>query len=151
MGDPMSDDQGPIAEGDSPYAENLQHIYDNEDPDLLDLVERVQGQESGGDQSAVSSAGAVGVMQVMPDTAPEAAQMAGLPWDPEAYHNDAAYNKLLGIAYLSSLLEKYDGDVEKALAAYNAGQGRVDDALSQGGDWIGALPAETQNYVAKLG
>src|SRR6185369_7556794 len=150
-GIPATDDQGPLAEGDSPYAADLQHIYDNEDPDLLDLVERVQGQESGGDQSAVSSAGAVGVMQVMPDTAPEAAAMAGLPWDEEAYHNDAAYNKLLGIAYLSSLLEKYDGDVEKALAAYNAGQGRVDNALSQGGDWIGALPAETQNYVAKIG
>jgi len=145
-GDQQPDDQG----SESPYAEDLQHVYDTEDPELLDLIDRVEGQESGGDQSAVSSAGAVGVMQVMPDTAPEAAELAGVPWDEEAYHNDATYNRLLGIAYLSMLLRRYDGDVEKALAAYNAGMGRVDDALSMGDDWQDSLPGETQDYIAKV-
>ena len=130
----------------SPYEQDLQHIYDTEDPELLDLIGRVEAQESGGDQSAVSSAGAIGVMQVMPDTAPEAAALAGLPWDEEAYRKDATYNRILGIAYLSEMLRRYDGDVELALAAYNAGPGRADEYAAGRGN----LPAETQDYVARI-
>ena len=137
--------------GNSPYSAQLQDIYDNENPELLDLVDRVEQQESGGDQSAVSSAGAVGVMQVMPDTAPEAAKLAGVKWDPQAYRTDANYNRLLGIAYLSEMLRRYDGDVEKALAAYSAGPGSVENALATNGDnWLAALPGETQDYVARI-
>lgn len=137
--------------GDSPYGEVLQNVYATENPDLIELVQRVKQQESGGDQSAVSSAGAIGIMQVMPDTAPEAARLAGLPWDENAYYNDPAYNELLGIAYLSEQLRKYDGDVERALAAYNAGPGAVDDALSMhDANWLSAMPAETQDYVARV-
>lgn len=141
------------AQSDSPYAPALQALYANENPDLIDLVQRVKHQESGKQgQAAVSPKGAVGTMQVMPATGPEAARLAGLPWDPEAFHNDAAYNELLGIAYLSELLRKYDGDVGRALAAYNAGAGRVDNALASGGsNWLASLPAETQDYVARVG
>jgi soluble lytic murein transglycosylase len=64
----------------------LQQIYQNENPDLIDLVQRVKHQESRGDQGAVSPKGAVGIMQVMPATGPEAARLAGVPWDPEAFH-----------------------------------------------------------------
>ena len=150
------DGEDPIGEGDSPYAGELQAIYDNESPELLDLIERVSGQESGGQQfdgegnPITSSAGAIGIMQVMPGTAPEAAELAGVPWDEDAYYHDPAYNKLLGIAYLSEMLRRYDGDVERALAAYNAGPGAVDDAASRDGDWLSHLPAETQDYVQKL-
>lgn len=137
--------------GDSPYGEALQNVYATENPALIELVQRVKQQESGGDQSAVSPAGAIGIMQVMPDTAPEAAQLAGLPWDENAYRTDAAYNELIGIAYLSKMLHKYEGDVPLALAAYNAGPGRVDAALSTGNpNWLATLPAETQDYVAKI-
>jgi soluble lytic murein transglycosylase len=130
----------------------LQQIYQNENPDLIDLVQRVKHQESTGDQSQVSKKGAVGIMQVMPATGPEAARLAGLPWDENAYHTDPAYNEVIGIAYLSQLLRKYKGDVGQALAAYNGGTGRVDDALSAGGsNWLAAMPAETQDYVAKVG
>jgi len=147
----QAEDMAPQEESDSPYSAQLQDIYDNESPELLDLVDRVEQQESGGDQSAVSSAGAVGVMQVMPDTAPEAAKLAGVKWDPQAYRTDANYNRLLGIAYLSEMLRRYDGDVEKALAAYNAGPGSVENALATNGDnWLGALPPETQDYVARI-
>jgi soluble lytic murein transglycosylase len=141
------------AEGNSPYAPQLQELYENENPDLLDLVSRVEHQESSGDQSKVSKKGARGVMQVMPDTAPEAAQLAGLPWDENAYKTDPAYNKLLGIAYLSELLRKYNGNVAKALAAYNAGPNKVDAALHLGGDddFLSYLPGETQDYVARVG
>lgn len=135
----------------SPYTAQLQAVYDNENPELLDLVDRVEQQESGGDQSAVSPAGAVGVMQVMPDTAPEAAKLAGVKWDPQAYRTDANYNRLLGIAYLSEMLRRYDGDVEKALAAYNAGPGSLESAMASHGDnWLAALPGETQDYVARI-
>lgn len=139
-------EETPVDPGESPYAQDLKNLYELEDPEFLDLIGRVEKQESGGDQSAVSSAGAIGVMQVMPDTAPEAAELAGLPWDEEAYRNDATYNRLLGIAYLSEMLQRYDGNVELALAAYNAGPGRADQyAAGQSG-----LPAETQDYVARI-
>lgn len=152
----MAEDQA-AAEGESPFAAQLAEIEANESPELLDLIERVAQQESGGQQfredgsPVESSAGAIGVMQVMPGTAPEAARLAGLPWDENAYYNDPAYNKLLGIAYLSEMLNRYDGDVEKALAAYNAGPGRLEDALAANGEnWLQALPAETQNYVESI-
>ena len=148
---PQEDMSEPGEEGDSPYTPQLQQIYDSESPELLDLIDRVEQQESGGDQSAVSPAGAVGVMQVMPDTAPEAAKLAGVRWDPQAYRTDANYNRLLGIAYLSEMLRRYDGDVEKALAAYNAGPGSLESAMAQYGDnWLAALPGETQDYVARI-
>lgn len=151
-GDTSETDTDTTPAGSSPYDAQLQNVIQNENPDLVDLIDRVEQQESHGDQSQVSKKGAVGVMQVMPDTAPEAAQLAGLPWDEQAYRSDASYNKLLGIAYLSELLRKYDGDVAKALAAYNAGPGKVDAALELGGDdFLTYLPGETQDYVAQVG
>jgi hypothetical protein len=141
--------------GDSPYGEQLQQIYSTENPDLLDLIGRVKAQEHGTDAHGnflTSPAGAVGPMQVMPDTGPEAAALAGVPWDEHAYRTDAAYNELIGIAYLSELLRKYDGDVARALAAYNAGPNRTDHALnSHGENWLAAMPGETQDYVTKVG
>lgn len=141
----------------SPYAPQLQKIYDTENPDLIALVNRVQHQESGGKQHdasgqpLTSKAGAIGTMQVMPGTAPEAAKLAGVAYDDNAYRNDPAYNKILGIAQLSQLLRKYDGNVAKATAAYNAGSGRVDAAVKKHGEsWLAATPAETQNYVARV-
>lgn len=148
--------EAPVVDENSPYAENLQNVYATENPELIELVQRVKGQESSGQQfddqgrPLESSAGAIGIMQVMPETAPEAAQLAGLPWDEDAYYNDPAYNELLGIAYLSEQLRKYDGDVERALAAYNAGPGAVDDALVHGASWLENLPSETQDYVARV-
>lgn len=137
---------------DSPYAGTLAKIYAQENPDLVDLVQRVKQQESHGNQAAVSKKGAIGQMQVMPTTAPEAAKLAGVPWDPKAYKQDGTYNEILGHAYLSNLLTKYKGDVGQALAAYNAGPGAVDKAVSTNPDnWLASLPAETQDYVQKVG
>jgi soluble lytic murein transglycosylase len=51
---------------------------------------------------------------------------------------------------MSEQLRKYDGDVARALAAYNAGPGRVDEALASGDDWLSHLPGETQQYVEKV-
>lgn len=101
------------------------------DPHLARAVMRC---ESGGDPNALSSAGAIGLMQLMPGTA----RALGVdPRDPER-------NLEGGVKYLAQLADKYDGDYVKTLAAYNAGSGRVD---SYGG--VPPFP-ETQSYVKKV-
>jgi GH24 family phage-related lysozyme (muramidase) len=111
------------------------------------------GQESGGKQFGkdgkplTSSAGAVGIAQVMPGTGPEAAALAGLPWDEDKFKNDANYNKELGRAYYNKQLQTF-GNPAMAAAAYNAGPGAVQKAVKEGGaNWLSHLPKETQDYV----
>lgn len=100
-----------------------------------------------------SSAGAIGIAQVMPGTAPEAAKLAGVPFDDNLYRNDEQYNKSLGRAYYNAQVEKF-GDPVLAAAAYNAGPGNVQKALAKaqqtGGNYVDYLPAETQAYVQKF-
>lgn len=93
-------------------------------------------QESGGRQFAandkspiMSDAGAIGIAQVMPATGPEAAKLAGLPWDENRYRTDAAYNKALGRAYFDAQLKAFGGNNTLALMAYNAGPGAVKDFM----------------------
>lgn len=105
----------------------------NLDPALLAAMAE---QESGFNQSAQSEAGALGIMQLMPRTA------KGLGVDP----SDLRGNLEGGAKYLRQMLDKYDGDVEKALAAYNAGPGSLD---SVNGD-ISKLSGETQKYVPSV-
>lgn len=105
----------------------------NLDPALLAAMAE---QESGFNQSAQSEAGAMGIMQLMPGTA------EGLGVDP----SDLRGNLEGGAKYLRQMLDKYDGDVEKALAAYNAGPGSLD---SVNGD-ISQLSGETQKYVPSV-
>lgn len=98
------------------------------------LLEAVVWHESRWRTGAVSSAGARGLAQLMPGTA---RQMGVNPDDPSA-------NLEGGARYLRMQLDAFGGDVEKALAAYNAGPGRVHAA--------GGIPRirETQNYVASI-
>lgn len=108
-------------------------------------------QESGGKQSAVSPKGAVGVAQIMPSTGPEAAKLAGLPWDENKFRTDAEYNAKLGKAYLQKQIDTFGGDSSKALAAYNAGPGEVSRLIKKyGDDWLGHAPEETRKYVAAI-
>ncbi len=97
-------------------------------------------QESRLNQNAVSPAGAIGVMQLMPATA------ASLGVDPR----DLQQNILGGLTYLKQQLDAF-GDPAAALAAYNCGPGCVANAISgYGTDWLAHTPAETQNYVATI-
>ena len=97
--------------------------------------------ESAGDVRAISSAGAMGLMQVMPVTWAELRDRYGLGRDPY----DPRDNILAGTAYLREMFDRY-GNVGAMLAAYNAGPGRYDEHLATGR----ALPAETRAYVAAL-
>ena len=95
---------------------------------------------------------AVGLMQLMPETAEYVRAMHGYA---KGELTDPAYNILLGSAYLSYLLGKYR-DIDTALAAYNAGEGRVslwlrDEAYSQDGKTILSTPfPETNGYLKKV-
>ena len=97
--------------------------------------------ESAGDLRAISSAGAMGLMQVMPDTWAELRIRHALGRD--SY--DPRDNILAGTAYLREMWDRY-GNVAAMLAAYNAGPGRYDEYLST----ARPLPAETRAYVAAL-
>ena len=81
-------------------------------------------------QPVTSSKGAIGVGQVMPGTGPEAARLAGLPWDEERYKNDRDYNYAIGQAYFYKQLDTFKGSVPSALAAYNAGPAVVQSYLT---------------------
>lgn len=102
------------------------------------FVRQIQ-QESGFNPYAASPAGAVGIAQFEPATA------AGLgvnPYNPIDALNGAA-------RMMSGLNSQYGSNYAKALAAYNAGSGAVDNAVAAaGGNWLALMPLETQNYVA---
>jgi membrane-bound lytic murein transglycosylase B len=97
--------------------------------------------ESGGDPHAVSSAGAMGLMQLMPDTWEDLRERYGLGHDPF----DPRDNIMAGAAYLRQIYDRY-GTAEAMVAAYNAGPERYDEYLRTSR----TLPAETRAYVAKL-
>jgi soluble lytic murein transglycosylase-like protein len=104
------------------------------------LAIAVANEESGGNQFnseggvLTSSAGALGVMQLMPATA------AGLGVDP----TDTAQNVDGGVRYLSQLLNQFDGNQQLALAAYNWGPGNVSN------NGLDNWPTETANYVSSI-
>lgn len=106
-----------------------------------DIINAVIKQESGFNPQSKSSAGAEGLMQLMPGTAKE----LGVT---DAY--DVGQNVDGGTKYLKGLLEMYGNSKELALAAYNAGPGtlrkRGVDEVSE----ISKLPTETRNYVQKV-
>jgi soluble lytic murein transglycosylase-like protein len=99
------------------------------------LVRSVIETESNWNSKAVSSKGALGLMQLVPGTARDL-----------GVHNafDPKQNLDAGVRYLHTLLQRYNGDLDKALAAYNAGPGAVDRA--------GGVPRyrETRQYVQKV-
>lgn len=126
------------------------------------LVHALVRQESGFDPGARSRAGARGLMQLMPGTARRVARSLKLTdHSTERLTSDPNHNVLLGSAYLDSMLERFDGSMVMALAAYNAGPHRVTRWLKENGDprgslddtidWIESIPfSETRNYVQRV-
>lgn len=125
------------------------------------LVHALIRQESRYDEGAVSSAGARGLMQLMPGTAKEMAKKAGVSHQTDWLTQKPAHNVALGTRYLQTVLNRYDGNYAMALAAYNAGPGRVNKWIQEFGDprdpkvdlvnWIEMIPIyETRNYVQRV-
>jgi hypothetical protein len=135
---------------------------DTADGFVQQVGDALRKQESGGKQlkadgtPVTSKKGAIGIMQVMPDTAPEAARLAGLEFDDLKYRTDREYNIKLGEAYLKKQYEDFGGNPALALAAYNAGPGRLRTALATAEKngtpdaWLRYMPAETQAYVPAI-
>lgn len=142
---------------------------------LIDIPQRVQSagrpepalvlaiirQESEFDASAISSANARGLMQLIPSTAQAQARREGLTFQRGALTSDPQYNMTLGAAHLADLIDDFGGSYVLAIAAYNAGSTNVRNWLSDWGDprsnsvdtvdWIELIPfAETRNYVQRV-
>jgi soluble lytic murein transglycosylase len=118
-------------------------------------------QESAFEVDAVSPAGALGLMQLMPPTAKHVAKGLKLRYRKDDLTRSPDYNMLLGRAYLQELLDHFDGSYVLAIAAYNAGPDRVSGWMSIYGDprdhgvdvvdWIETIPIyETRNYVQRV-
>ncbi len=120
------------------------------------LVYGMIREESAFDVSALSHAGARGLMQLMPATGREVARRLGLPFTTERL-DDPAYNIRLGAAYFSRVLEMFDGRTELALAGYNGGPYRLERLWRRAGPeaeidyFTEALPiAESKGYVKRV-
>lgn len=128
------------------------------------LLHALIRQESGFDRDAVSRAGARGLMQLMPATAETVAGGLGVPHSTGRLTTDPGHNIRLGSTYLAQRLDRFGGSYVAAIAAYNAGSGRVDRWLVERGDpragrldlyavidWIEGIPIyETRNYVQRV-
>ena len=121
----------------------------------------VARQESRFQVNAVSSAGARGLMQLMPGTAKETAGKIGLAYSPAKLTTDPLYNTQLGASYLDRQLAAYDGSLLLAAAAYNAGPGNANKWITAFGDprsseidpvvWVELIPfQETRKYVQRV-
>lgn len=108
------------------------------------MLYSVWAQESRkGNMKKASAAGAKGHFQFMPGTA-KAYGISGREWDFDASSDAAA-------RYFQWLLKHYNGDHNKALAAYNWGNGNLDQAIKRyGNDWLSHAPKETQGYVNSI-
>ncbi|MGB6176297.1 MAG: lytic transglycosylase domain-containing protein [Methylocella sp.] len=125
------------------------------------VVYSVARQESAFEPSAVSSAGAKGLMQMILSTAKRTADHAGVPFDPKRLLTDAAFNAQLAARHLGDLMAEQKGSYILTFAAYNAGGKRVKEWIDAHGDprkpgvdpvdWVEWIPfTETRNYVQRV-
>ncbi|BDV35315.1 lytic transglycosylase domain-containing protein [Methylocystis iwaonis] len=125
------------------------------------VVYAIARQESAFDPKAVSSAGAMGLMQMIASTARHTAYTHGVAFDLPRMLSEPAFNAKLGAAHLGILLGEYRGAYLLTFAAYNAGGGRVKQWIDAYGDprkpgvdpidWVERIPiSETRNYVQRV-
>ena len=128
---------------------------------IWSLAHGIARQESSFDRSAVSHAGARGLMQLMPGTAREQAGKLDVGYDYSRLTSDPSYNVMLGSAYFARMLDNWGGSVPLAVASYNAGSGNVRKWVDRYGDprrpgadvlgWIEQIPfTETKAYVQRV-
>lgn len=137
---------------------NYRQIGPEVDPSVVYAIVR---QESAFHERAVSSAQALGLMQVTPGTGRHVAKRHNVAFDQKRLLNDPVYNAQLGTAELGGVISDYRGSYILAFASYNAGRGRVREWLARYGDprdpktdpidWIERIPfSETRNYVQRV-
>lgn len=125
------------------------------------LLFAIVRQESGFASEAMSRVGARGLMQLMPATAAGLASKLQLPYSVDRLTADGVYNLTLGRSYIETMIDEFGGSYPLAIAAYNAGPGRVRQWLREFGDprgrdismvdWIEMIPFnETRLYVHRV-
>ncbi|HIG09850.1 MAG TPA: lytic transglycosylase domain-containing protein [Alphaproteobacteria bacterium] len=141
-----------------PYNIKINNINTKIEPALIIAIAK---QESEFFINAKSPSGALGLVQVMPNTAKITANNIGIKYDKNKLFNDPDYNLTIGSNYLYSLINNYNGSIVLAIAAYNAGPTNVNKWLKKIGDprkkeidyvtWIESIPfTETRNYVQRV-
>lgn len=121
------------------------------------LINAIVRQESMFSPSVTSSAGAMGLMQIMPSTARHIRQQQGKKVLPRSYVFNPKINIKLGQYYIGYLLEEFNGNLIYSICAYNAGPGNVKKWIARGNakggpvEFIESIPfPETKNYVKKV-
>ena len=136
----------------------LATLSDDLPPEIIMSIAR---RESELNLKAISPAGALGLMQIMPSTARQVSKGLGVKYSKKRLTSDWRYNATLGASYLENLIKFYDGSYILAFAAYNAGSKRVNEWIEIYGDprdpdtsvvdWIEHIPyKETRNYVMRV-
>ena len=111
--------------------------------------------------ASVSTAKAMGLMQVTPAAGRHVAKKFGAPYDEKRLLSDQIYNVQLGAAEIGELIQDYRGSYILSFAGYNAGRGRVKEWIARYGDprdpkvdpidWVEQIPfSETRNYVQRV-
>ncbi|MDX8516341.1 lytic transglycosylase domain-containing protein [Mesorhizobium captivum] len=126
------------------------------------LAYAIARQESEFNIGAISSAGARGLLQLMPGTAKQLAKKAGMSFSQTRLTTDAGYNATLGSAFLGEQLDRFNGSYVLTFAGYNAGPNRAAQWVAKYGDprgkdvdavvdWIERIPyTETRSYVQRV-
>lgn len=128
------------------------------------MIHAIIRQESGFTVSALSSAGAIGYMQIMPETAKIVARDLGIRYSKRKLSKNIDYNIKIGSHYIKTLVDKFDGSELLAIAAYNAGPNNayrwmeefydprmVGSDIDKVIDWIELITySETRNYVQRI-
>jgi soluble lytic murein transglycosylase len=126
------------------------------------LAYAIARQESEFNTGAVSKAGALGLLQLLPSTAQEVAKNKGLAFEQHRLTTDSGYNAALGAHYLGEQIDRFDGSYILTFAGYNAGPRRSQEWMKKYGDprgkdiefvvdWIERIPfTETRHYVQRI-
>jgi len=143
--------------------DKFQIVQEVENDEYAPLVHAIIKQESGFAPTALSSVGAIGFMQLMPDTAKLVAKDMNIAYDRKKLATDIKYNVILGSHYIKGLIEEFDGSEMLAIASYNAGPNatrrwikefydpRKEKDVDKVVDWIELITySETRNYVQRI-
>ena len=130
---------------------NIKYKVDKDDVYIIGMIESSGIMyEKDGRTPYASTANCYGVMQINPETGNATNKQHGVSYD---YYNNPTDNIKMGATIYADELQRFKGDVYKALAAYNAGSptvmNKIKLAESEGGNWVDYLPIETKNYISR--